>query len=103
MDNMHTVLTARTTLRSSGLSIVIAVLASFTALTLAGRVKESAGRARTVWLIGAATAFGGGIWSMHFVAMLAFSLDMPIQYNVGLTIDVPGGGDRRRLHSHSTR
>jgi methyl-accepting chemotaxis protein len=68
-----------------GLSIVIAVLASFTALTLAGRVKEAVGRARMVWLVGAATALGGGIWSMHFVAMLAFSLQMPIQYNVALT------------------
>ena len=69
-----------------GLSIVIAVLASFTALTLAGRVKEAVGRARMVWLVGAATALGGGIWSMHFVAMLAFSLQMPIQYNVALTV-----------------
>lgn len=69
-----------------GLSIVVAILASFTALTLAGRVRESAGRTRTVWLIGAATALGGGIWSMHFVGMLAFSLDMPINYNIGLTV-----------------
>jgi NO-binding membrane sensor protein with MHYT domain len=69
-----------------GLSIIIAVLASFTALTLAGRVKESTGRARRVWLMGAAAALGGGIWSMHFVAMLAFSLNMPIQYNVALTV-----------------
>src|ERR1700675_2836620 len=69
-----------------GLSIVIAALASFTALTLAGRVKEAVGRARMVWLVGAATALGGGIWSMHFVAMLAFSLHMPIQYNVALTV-----------------
>ena len=68
-----------------GLSILIAVLASFTALTLVGRVKESKGRSRTVWLLGAAAALGGGIWSMHFVAMLAFSLDMPIQYNIELT------------------
>src|SRR5262245_10228240 len=69
-----------------GLSIVIAVLASFTALTLAGRVKDSTGRARKVWLMGAATSLGGGIWSMHFVAMLAFSLNMPIQYDIGLTV-----------------
>src|SRR5262245_46523878 len=69
-----------------GLSIVIAVLASFTALTLAGRVKEAAGRARLVWLVGAAAALGGGIWSMHFVAMLAFSLQMPVEYDVALTV-----------------
>src|SRR5215470_14767076 len=69
-----------------GLSIVIAVLASFTALTLAGRVKEAAGRARLAWLVGAAAALGGGIWSMHFVAMLAFSLHMPVNYNIQLTV-----------------
>jgi NO-binding membrane sensor protein with MHYT domain len=84
MDNMHSLHGAYDSVLV-GLSIVIAVLASFTALTLVGRVKESSGRARTVWLLGAATALGGGIWSMHFVAMLAFSLHMPIHYNVELT------------------
>jgi NO-binding membrane sensor protein with MHYT domain len=85
MDNMHSLHGAYDSVLV-GLSIVIAVFASFTALTLAGRVKESSGRARTVWLFGAATALGGGIWSMHFVAMLAFSLNMPIHYNVELTV-----------------
>jgi NO-binding membrane sensor protein with MHYT domain len=85
MDNMHSLHGAYDSVLV-GLSIVIAVLASFTALTLVGRVKESSGRARTVWLLGAATALGGGIWSMHFVAMLAFSLHMPIHYNVVLTV-----------------
>jgi len=85
MDTTHGLHGAYDTLLV-GLSIVIAVLASFTALTLVGRVKESTGRARTVWLLSAATALGGGIWSMHFVAMLAFSLHMPIHYNVELTV-----------------
>lgn len=85
MDTTHGLHGAYDTLLV-GLSIVIAVLASFTALTLVGRAKESTGRARTVWLLSAATALGGGIWSMHFVAMLAFSLHMPIHYNVELTV-----------------
>jgi len=85
MDNMHGLHGTYDSMLV-GLSVVIAVLASFTALTLAGRVKESVGRARTVWLFGAATALGGGIWSMHFVGMLAFSLDVPIHYDVALTI-----------------
>src|SRR3546814_9305922 len=29
---------------------------------------------------------GGGIWSMHFVAMLAFVLPMPMSYDIGLTV-----------------
>jgi NO-binding membrane sensor protein with MHYT domain/nitrogen-specific signal transduction histidine kinase len=69
-----------------GLSILIAVLASYTALTLAGRLKTAERGGRTFWLCAAAVALGGGIWSMHFVAMLAFSLDMPIDYHSGLTV-----------------
>jgi NO-binding membrane sensor protein with MHYT domain len=55
------------------LSVVIATAASYTALDLAGRGRAAAGRARQAWLGAAAIAMGGGIWSMHFVAMLAFA------------------------------
>ena len=69
------------------LSILIAVLASFTALSLAGRVRAGLGWARWVWLAGAAVALGGGIWSMHFVAMLAFRLPgMEMSYDPWLTL-----------------
>ena len=67
------------------LSIFIATLASYTALDLAGRVRASTGRARQGWLAAAAVAMGCGIWSMHFVAMLAFIMPMPVRYNGGLT------------------
>src|SRR5262245_42927334 len=63
------------------LSIIIAVLASYTALDLAGRVTAAQARARLGWLIGGAVAMGIGIWSMHFTAMLAFKLPIPIFYN----------------------
>ena len=63
------------------LSVLIAILASYTALGLAGRVTASRGRARLVWLIGGATSMGIGIWSMHFIGMLAFSLPVSIQYD----------------------
>ena len=69
------------------MSIVIAIVASFTALDLAGRVRASAGWLRTVWLGTAAVAMGGGIWAMHFIAMLAFSMPgMAVGYDVGLTL-----------------
>jgi PAS domain S-box-containing protein len=70
------------------LSIVIAVVASYTALDLAGRIQASTTRASAAaWLATAAIAMGGGIWSMHFVAMLAFSLPgMEVSYDVGLTV-----------------
>ena len=68
------------------LSVAIAVAASYTALDLAGRVGAAAGWARRAWLATAAVAMGGGIWAMHFVAMLAFSLPVPMVYDPGLTL-----------------
>jgi PAS domain S-box-containing protein len=56
------------------LSILIAALASYTALDLATRMRAASGQASRAWLAAAAIAMGGGIWSMHFVGMLAFSL-----------------------------
>ncbi|GAB1544140.1 hypothetical protein NUACC21_68160 [Scytonema sp. NUACC21] len=64
------------------LSIAIAAVASYTALDLAGRVTAAEKRVRLAWLIGGAIAMGIGIWSMHFVAMLAFSLPIPIAYDL---------------------
>lgn len=68
------------------LSIAIAVLASYTALDLAGRVTSSEKRVRLAGLIGGSITMGIGIWSMHFVAMLAFNLPVPIAYDVGTVI-----------------
>ncbi|MEC4817520.1 MAG: MHYT domain-containing protein [Scytonema sp. PMC 1069.18] len=64
------------------LSIIIAVLAAYTALDLAGRVTAAKASARTVWLIGGGMVMGIGIWSMHFVAMLAFSLPIAMTYDM---------------------
>src|SRR3954447_3430553 len=69
------------------LSVLIAALASYTALDLATRMRAASGRARRSWLVAAAIAMGGGIWSMHFVGMLAFSLPgIEISYDPYLTI-----------------
>ncbi len=64
------------------LSFIIATLASFAALDLAGRVTAARGAARTLWLVGGAVVMGLGIWSMHFVGMLAFHLPVPIAYTL---------------------
>jgi PAS domain S-box-containing protein len=63
------------------LSVLIATLASYAALDLAGRVTAAHGRARLAWLAGGASAMGLGIWSMHYVGMLAYSLPVPILYD----------------------
>src|ERR687896_2527054 len=68
------------------LSILVASFASYTALDLGGRVRAATGLARQAWLVSAAIAMGGGIWAMHFVAMLAFSLPVTVSYDLGLTV-----------------
>ena len=69
-----------------GLAVVMAILASATALDVADRIGGSAGWQRALWIGAAAVAMGGGIWVMHFIAMLAFSLPVPISYDVPLTL-----------------
>jgi len=68
------------------LSFAVACLASYTALDLAGRITASEGPARGVWLATAAISMGGGIWSMHFIAMLAFLMPMAVTFDVDLTV-----------------
>jgi two-component system sensor histidine kinase/response regulator len=67
--------------RLVGLSVLIAVLASYAALDLAARVTAAQGRVQFAWLLGGATAMGTGIWSMHYIGMLAFSLPIPVLYD----------------------
>src|SRR6201984_2487797 len=64
-----------------GLLVLIAMFASYTALDLAGRVTAAGGWTRAVWLLGGAGAMGTGIWSMHYIGMLAFILPIPVAYH----------------------
>ena len=81
---MHTVGTIPTSYdyRLVSLSVVIAIFASYTALSLAGRVTASRDQARLAWLVGGAIAMGTGIWSMHYTGMLAFRLPIRVYYHV---------------------
>jgi PAS domain S-box-containing protein len=63
------------------LSVLIAIFASYAALDLAGRVTAAGGWTRAVWLLGGAGAMGTGIWSMHYIGMLAFILPIPVAYD----------------------
>ena len=67
------------------LSILVACFASYTALDLSGHVEPARGFARRAWLVAAAITMGGGIWSMHFVAMLAFIMPTSVSYDIGST------------------
>ncbi|QIB65988.1 putative bifunctional diguanylate cyclase/phosphodiesterase [Kineobactrum salinum] len=69
------------------LSCIIAIMASYTALDLAGRIRACkdavAGR---YWLTGGAFAMGTGIWAMHFIGMLAFMLPENLGYDISFTL-----------------
>src|SRR3979409_2661011 len=67
--------------RLVALSILIAVCAAYAALELAGRTTAARGRLRLAWVAGGAVAMGLGIWSMHYIGMLAFSLPVPVLYD----------------------
>lgn len=65
------------------LSYLIAILGSYVALDMAGRLRsEPNPKLKKYWLLGGAFAMGAGIWSMHFIGMLAFIMPMPMSYDV---------------------
>ncbi|REG48484.1 diguanylate cyclase/phosphodiesterase [Paraburkholderia sp. BL6669N2] len=68
------------------LSLVVAFLASYTAVELSGGLNALASeKRRPLWLVGGAVSMGVGIWSMHFIGMLAFSLPIEIGYDFSTT------------------
>ncbi|WP_244975356.1 bifunctional diguanylate cyclase/phosphodiesterase [Heyndrickxia oleronia] len=68
------------------LSIVIAVLASFSALNIVGKISYTEGKAKFFWLLAGSFVMGSGVWSMHFVGMLALDYHMKMEYDVRLTL-----------------
>lgn len=68
-----------------GLSFLVAVAASYVAFALAAHISTTRGWAAAYWLAGGAVAMGTGIWSMHFVGMLAFQLPIAMSYDLEVT------------------
>ena len=67
------------------ISLCVAILASYTSLDLAGRIATAKGRAVYLWMAGGALAMGVGIWSMHFIGMLALRLPFALGFDLGIT------------------
>ena len=67
------------------LSVGTATFASYVALDLAKRVRNNGPRMARNWWIGGSAAMGVGVWSMHFVGMLAYSLPIALGYARALT------------------
>lgn len=65
-------------------SFVVAILASYTALGMAERMHAT--KSAWWWHVGGAAAMGVGIWSMHFIGMLAYRLPIEIGYDLELTL-----------------
>ncbi|MFJ4142552.1 putative bifunctional diguanylate cyclase/phosphodiesterase [Pseudomonas sp. NPDC089734] len=68
------------------ISVFVAILASYTALDLAGRIASARGRAVYMWMGGGALSMGIGICSMHFIGMLAFKLPIELGFDIPLTL-----------------
>src|SRR5687768_10545140 len=65
---------------------LICLLASLVTITLLHRAMITRRRARAMWLVISAAATGCGIWTTHFVAMLAYDPNVPVGYDVTLTL-----------------
>ncbi len=68
------------------LSYIIASIASHTALSVSDRFRESETENRALWLLMGSVSLGLGIWAMHFVGMLAFSLPVAVSYRLSITL-----------------
>lgn len=69
------------------LSYAVAALAALAALQIAGQARDGAtGGRRVGWLGFGALFMGCGIWAMHFIGMLAFSLPVAVSYDPTLTV-----------------
>lgn len=70
-----------------GASFLVAIFGAFAALRITSRVHESSQRSqKLLWIILGGTTLGGGIWSMHFIGMLALSLPCIVSYDLSLTL-----------------
>lgn len=68
------------------ISVIIAIVASYTAISMNDRAQKNSFIHRNIWLALAAIAMGFGIWSMHFIGMSAFSLPVEMHFNKFLTV-----------------
>ncbi|MEC5385793.1 PAS domain S-box protein [Uliginosibacterium sp. H3] len=69
------------------LSVGIAIFAATMALQVAGMARQTdVVLHRQVAVVTGALALGGGIWAMHFIGMLAFSLCVAVEYAPGITL-----------------
>ncbi len=86
MNNLPAFLPSQHNLWAVAASLLLATLASYVALDLSRRVRHASGRPHLLWWALGSLAMGTGIWSMHFVGMLGFSLPISLGFSGGLTL-----------------
>jgi len=69
-----------------GFSFIIAYFTSYQALGLTRRIRSSTGKVMWGWLLVASVVMGCGVWTMHFVGMMAFHLNITVDYQILKTI-----------------
>ncbi|SNR62223.1 diguanylate cyclase/phosphodiesterase [Methylobacillus rhizosphaerae] len=73
-------------LKLVAISLAVAMFASYVALNMTERVNIARGAIAQWWLMGSAVTLGVGIWSMHFIGMLALHMSIPLGYHLGITL-----------------
>ena len=68
------------------LSVIIAILASYIALVFVGKISQSEGKAKAYWLLSGSFVMGAGVWSMHFIGMIAMQTPLPVTYDLMITL-----------------
>lgn len=67
-------------------SIIIAIVASYSALSIASKITNTFKKSKLFWLIAGSVVMGAGVWSMHFVGMIAHHSYATLRYDITITI-----------------
>ncbi|MGI4976139.1 MAG: EAL domain-containing protein [Janthinobacterium lividum] len=86
MQGIFTCVTTKHDLRLVALAALVCLLSCFTTATLFGNAQRRTEGQRCLWIALAAVEFGVGVWSLHFVAMLAYAPGIPIAYDLRQTV-----------------
>lgn len=69
-----------------GFSVLIAIVTSVLALSITAKISYSERKSKIFWLTSGSIVMGSGVWSMHFIGMMAFDIHISVSYNVMITI-----------------
>jgi NO-binding membrane sensor protein with MHYT domain len=79
-------------------SVLLAIVSAYGALNAATRIAQQDILSKLMWLAISMFTLGVGVWSMHFIGMLALNLPCPVHYDKQLV----GKGVERNSFSRPT-